>query len=421
MNILKSEKYGFKKISRTSYTIIMAVIAIISLLLFKYLSDDGDFDVYWAASFRFLHGLKIHIQEQNIFTYPTFASFLLIPIYPFGYSTAKVLYFILNVIVLFSAINICQRELLREGSLKVTILVISLICCSRSILSVFNNQQTDILIFGIIIYALSRFLTRPNTFCLLLGLAVGLKANPLFMILLPIFKKKWRMLITLFPIIIIIVVAPDFLKYAVNQSWDNPEFLVKSSVLPKDGIVRNTQFKAQKSEYSPLSYLKEHYLITMDVSPTAVRWWQDRGSKGNQSLYRIIASYVGSSVPSNYVFLGLCLAFSSLLLLASVRRNDSLFILGLLFYTAFILIGPQSSKAHFISFFGLFLVSWQYTLESKSVTRIFFLTSISIIFGISGVGKILPIDYIKGDVVGLSAFVLWLYVYYLFMTVKKEK
>ena len=120
MNILKSEKYGFKKISRTSYTIIMAVIAIISLLLFKYLSDDGDFDVYWAASFRFLHGLKIHIQEQNIFTYPTFASFLLIPIYPFGYSTAKVLYFILNVIVLFSAINICQRELLREGSLKVT-------------------------------------------------------------------------------------------------------------------------------------------------------------------------------------------------------------------------------------------------------------------------------------------------------------
>lgn len=70
------------------------------VLCYRYLVHDGDFDVYWAATFRFVHGLKIHIYEQNVFTYPTFASFLLLPVYPLGYTVGKILFFAVNVIFL---------------------------------------------------------------------------------------------------------------------------------------------------------------------------------------------------------------------------------------------------------------------------------------------------------------------------------
>ena len=40
----------------------------IAILFYRYLVHDGDFDVYWAATFRYVHGLKIHIYEQNVFT-----------------------------------------------------------------------------------------------------------------------------------------------------------------------------------------------------------------------------------------------------------------------------------------------------------------------------------------------------------------
>ena len=69
----------------------LGVIAL-GALFYRYLVYDGDFDVYWAATFRFLHGLKVHIYEQNVFTYPTFASFLLLPVYPLDYSVGKILF-----------------------------------------------------------------------------------------------------------------------------------------------------------------------------------------------------------------------------------------------------------------------------------------------------------------------------------------
>jgi len=49
-------------------------VIVLGALFYRYLVHDGDFDVYWAATFRFLHGLKVHIYEQNVFTRYTYTS-----------------------------------------------------------------------------------------------------------------------------------------------------------------------------------------------------------------------------------------------------------------------------------------------------------------------------------------------------------
>ena len=390
-------------------------LVVVGALFYRYLVHDGDFDVYWAATFRFLHGLKVHIYEQNVFTYPTFASFLLLPVYPLGYSVGKILFFVVNVLILVGAVRVCQREILLETPARLAIIMISLLFSARSMLAVFNNQQTDILIFGLMIFGLAAWVRRPLAGASLMALAVALKANPLFMILLPAFKKRWRMVAVFLLVTVGLIAVPDIAKYAVTDTWTSAEFTVPGSVLAKNDIVPQGHFRAEARDQDLWGYLREHYAMTLSVSPDGVRWWQDRGSKGNQSLYRIVASRLGKAIPSNLVLLGLCAFFGLLLFGATRRRKDSIFVLGLLFYTAFVLIGPQSSKPHFIAFFGLLLFCWQDALLSRSWLKGICLALLSGLLGVKAIASLLPAGPLARDIVGLAGFALWLYGYVLLL------
>jgi hypothetical protein len=279
-------------------------VVVLGVLFYRYLVHDGDFDVYWTARFRFLHGLKVHIYEQNVFTYPTFASFLLLPVYPLGYSTGKILFFAVNVLILVGAVRICQREILLEMPARIAITTIS---------------------------------------------------------------------------------------------------------VPQD------HFRAEMRNQDLWGYLREHYAVALSVSPDGVRWLQARGSKGNQLLYRILASHLGQAIPSNFVFLGLCAFFALLLFEATRRCKDSIFVLGLLFYTAFVLIGPQSSKPHFIAFFGLLLFCWQDALLNRSWLKEVCLVLLSSLLGVKAVAGRLPAGPLARDIVGLAGFALRLYSYVLLL------
>jgi hypothetical protein len=155
--------------------------------------------------------------------------------------------------------------------------------------------------------------------------------------------------------------------------------------------------------------------MTLSASPDGVRWWQDRDSKGNQSLYRIVASHLGKAIPSNLVLLSLCAFFGLLLLGATRRQGDSIFVLGLLFYTAFVLIGPQSSKPHFIAFFGLLLFCWQDALLNRSWLKGICLALLSGLLGVKAAAGLLSAGPLARDIVGLAGFALWLYSYMLLM------
>jgi hypothetical protein len=293
--------------------------------------------------------------------------------------------------------------------------MISLLFSARSMLAVFNNQQTDILIFGLMIFGLAAWVRRPLAGASLMALAVALKANPLFMILLPAFKKRWRMVAVFLLVTVGLIAVPDIAKYAVTDTWTSAEFTVPGSVLAKNDIVPQGHFRAEARDQDLWGYLREHYAMTLSVSPDGVRWWQDRGSKGNQSLYRIVASRLGKAIPSNLVLLGLCAFFGLLLFGATRRRKDSIFVLGLLFYTAFVLIGPQSSKPHFIAFFGLLLFCWQDALLSRSWLKGICLALLSGLLGVKAIASLLPAGPLARDIVGLAGFALWLYGYVLLL------
>ncbi len=390
-------------------------ILVTGMLFYRYLVHDGDFDVYWAATFRFVHGLKIHIYEQNVFTYPTFASLMLLPVYPLGYTVSKILFFAVNIIFLAGAVYVCQREVLYGSAVRTATLVVALLFSFRSILAVFNNQQTDILIFGLVIFGLAAFARVPVLASSLMALAAGLKANPLFMVLLPFYKKRWAAVGIFLGLTAVLVVAPDLAKFAVSDTWRDSSFTVPGSVLPKRDTVPQGQFKAEAIAGGMWSYLREHYEMTLSVSPDEVRWWQDRGSAGNQSLYRIVATRFGQVVPSNVVLLGLCAAFALLLLLATRVRKDAVFVLGLLFYTAFVLIGPQSSKPHFIAFFGLLLFCWQDAFAKQSWFKIIVLGVLSSLLGIKAAALLIPEGPLARDIVGLAGLGIWLYSYLLLL------
>ena len=387
----------------------------VGFLFYRYMVHDGDFDVYWAATFRYLHGLKIHVQEQNVFTYPTFASFLLLPVYPLGYSAGKIIFFVMNVVMLIVGVIICQRQIVGNSPAKTAALVVALFFSFRSILDVFNNQQTDILIFGLVIIGLAFFTRVPVLGSAVMAIAAGLKANPLFMVLLPIFKKRWSAAIVFILVTVGLVIAPDLAKYSVSDLWTDSEFTVPGSVMPKRDEIPQGTFRAEARDSDTWGYLKEHYQMTLSTSLDEVRWWQDRGSAGNQSLYRIVASHLGRAVPSNFVLLGLCAAFGVALLLVTRRRGEAVFVLGLLFYGAFVLIGPQSSKAHFIAFFGLLLFAWHDALANNSWLKSILLAVLSGLFGIKAAGLLVPVGWISRDIVGLSALGIWLYSYLLLM------
>ena len=387
----------------------------VGFLFYRYMVHDGDFDVYWAATFRYVHGLKIHVYEQNVFTYPTFASFLLLPVYPLGYSAGKIIFFVMNVVMLIVGVIICQRQIVGNSPAKTAALVVALFFSFRSILDVFNNQQTDILIFGLVIIGLAFFTRVPVLGSAVMAIAAGLKANPLFMVLLPIFKKRWSAAIVFILVTVGLVIAPDLAKYSVSDLWTDSEFTVPGSVMPKRDEIPQGTFRAEARDSDTWGYLKEHYQMTLSTSLDEVRWWQDRGSAGNQSLYRIVASHLGRAVPSNFVLLGLCAAFGVALLLVTRRRGEAVFVLGLLFYGAFVLIGPQSSKAHFIAFFGLLLFAWHDALANNSWLKSILLAVLSGLFGIKAAGLLVPAGWISRDIVGLSALGIWLYAYLLLL------
>ena len=116
-------------------------------------------------------------------------------------------------------------------------------------------------------------------------------------------------------------------------------------------------------------------------------------------------------MPANYVLIGLCAVFAVLLGVLTRRRADRFFILGMLYYSAFVLIGPQSSKPHFIAFYGLLLFCWQDAFERRSMLKFLLLAAVSGLMGIKYAAWLIPDEAVARDIVGLAGFGLWLYSY----------
>ena len=177
----------------------------------------------------------------------------------------------------------------------------------------------------------------------------------MFMFMLPVFQRRFRTAICMLAIVLAGLILPDLIKPAPGTG---DLLSVPAHVLPRDGVVGEKHFALIPTTDTVTAYLDEYLSLTLTNGGPS--WWEDRSNPFNQSITRILLYHSPVGLDARIVFLGLCLLFSgSLMLLARVHPDgEGLAVTGLLFYSAFVLIGPVSSKPHFVMLYGLFTFAW---------------------------------------------------------------
>ena len=289
----------------------------------------------------------------------------------------------------------------------------------RYILAAFDNQQTDLIIFGLISIGLYFYQSQSNGVVIAWSIPIILKANPLFMILLPLFQRRWVVVISLVVLVATLVLLPDISKYLVKTEADTTELILPAHVFPRDGSIERKVFAIFPIAKTHLAYLEEY--LSLNFASSELSWWEV--NLKNQSLSRIVLYLIPLELNANYVFLALCITFSIALLLLTTRgiKPENVFITGMLFYAAFVLIGPQTSKPHFIVVYSLLLYSFQHLFKRFSITRFCFLGAIGIVLGFTSSGFLGGYaDKLETNgLIGLTVFVLWIYTYVLVLAENK--
>ena len=391
--------------------------------LMRFLWKMGDFEVYFAAGRRFLLGASIHVVEPNPFTYPTGAALFFVPLTPVGHTIAKSAFFSISFALLLIGISLTNHSVFdsvtQSARTRSIVIFAALLFSLRYILAAFDNQQTDLIIFGLISVGLYLYQSRSNGVVIAWSIPIVLKANPLFMILFPLFQRRWNVVISLVVLGVALVLLPDISKYLVKTEVDTAELILPAHVIPRHGSIEEKVFAIFPIAKTPLVYLQEY--VSINFTNTGLSWWEL--NLKNQSLSRIVLHLVPLKLNANYVFLSLCIAFSIALLFLTTRgiKPENLFITGVLFYSAFILIGPQSSKPHFIVIYGLLLYCFQHLSQHFSIPRLCFLCAIGITLGFTSSGFLDEYaDQLETNgLIGLTTFVLWIYTYMLVLNANK--
>ena len=384
--------------------------------LVRFLRKIGDFEVYYAAAWRYLHGFSIHLYEPNMFTYPTAAAMLHAPLTLFGYTGAKVIFFLLVFGCLLMGIHLTNTLLLGDGDVpprtRRIVFIAALICTSRYFLAVLDNQQTDLFIFGLVTLGIYLYQRQRGGASAAWAVPVLLKANPMFMVLLPVFQKRARVAIGMIALVAAAMILPDLLKPAPGENVHST-LTLPAHVIPRDGIIGEKEFVLVPAENSTTAFLDEYLSLT--IANEGPSWWEDLSNPQNQSLTRILLYHTPPGLDARMVFLVLCLAFGGALfpLARASTGGPQLAITGILFYAAFVLIGPVSSKPHFVMLYGLFTYAWYDLSRRFSYGKLATLLLVGAVLGFSSSGFLSEFSdrlAVLGHI-GLTSLVLWLYVY----------
>lgn len=386
-----------------------------AVILFRFSTKAADFNVYFLAAERFLHGASIHIAEANLFSYFTAAALFFVPLAPLGYGAAKIVFCILSFAGFIIGVRIINSHISTKENHAMWAFIISFAFAMRFFLAVFDNQQTDFLVFCLLLLGLHYYTRNNYRAALLWSAGAILKTNPLFIVLLPIFQRRFMCAAVMLVSTAALVMTPDLLRIGITRATvETPE--ITSIELPRVLIDRKDRYPMISYPLTALpqtrfAYLKEYLSITFGGG--GPNWWEDTSNYLNQSLTRIAMYYLPERIPSVAVFLTLCGAFS-LALLNLVRRNRrDIFVLGLMFYAAFVLIGPMSSKPHFIVMYGLLLFAWQNLFAFFNWSKLLLLAVVSVTLGLTsrGVMSFYSDIFALAGHIGIAALVLWIYVY----------
>ena len=166
------------------------------------------------------------------------------------------------------------------------------------------------------------------------GLAALVKANPLYMLVLPATQFKWRLILIILAVFIGGLLLPDLLRPGGSVNDNNVASVsVPRVIIEREGGDNTWEFALKPLTDESFAYLREYAGIT--AADTGPKWWQDAGNRLNQSV-TIVAMRL---LPANdtvamMVFLFWCVFFAGLVFWQSKRGRD-VFELGLLCYGSF--------------------------------------------------------------------------------------
>ena len=382
----------------------------------RYLFHTGDFEVFYAAAKRFLFSAEIHLGERNAYTYPTGSVLFLVPYSLLGVFAAKLLFFLTNFIFLVIGLRIAHRQILKGHRFHIWIVLLSALASVRFMASIFNNQQSDGIIFGLIMMGVDDFSRNKSRSSVLFAISAVLKANPLYMILVPILRKRIKLTLIFLVSFGILLILPDVCKYLLTPETQMTEIVLPARLIDRKNINQNKIFVVTPLHVEPLSYIREYFEFSFNRNN---KWWDNTSNSLNQSLTRAVR-YNLYAWSANGVLLGLCVFFGLALLALAPRLKNHIFMYGVLTYMAFVLIGPVSSKPHFVPLYVLSLFCWQDVFQRFHVLKAAVLLFCCAGIGLTSAGIVGNWAYVvaeKGHIAVLT-LVIWIYTYILIW--KKE-
>ena len=390
-------------------------VVFVVLLFISDIRKEGDFSVFYLGGLRFMLGAKVHVLEAGAFTYPTFLAMVLSPLTFFGFSISKVLFFVFSVFSMLVGVRLINYHLIHSVPNSRWVFWITFLISLKYFIAVFQNQQSDLVVFFLVITGIHYYCYAEKKSSLFFAASVLVKTNPFFLVLMPVFQKKYLIAVLMVGVCISGILIPDLVKpsYQQGDSVNQPEAVQIPLTVVASMSDDTSAFYISAPDSGLFSHLENYLKLT--VLGEQKKWWHNNKNELNQSLTRITSRYLPDDfINPTWVFLFWCSVFA-LAMLVLIRKNVSdYFVVGLLFYSAFVLIGPMSSKAHFIAMFGLFVYLWKDALLRPGILKLGQAISVSLIFGFTSKGLI---GDEWGDLIeqyghiGLSSLYLWCYVY----------
>ena len=126
-------------------------------------------------------------------------------------------------------------------------------------------SKLTFLVFGAVLVGLHFYQQKPRTFHSggLWALAALIKANPLFMIILPVIQKRWLVLFTVIGLFSVGLILPDLLRPATNTQLGDA-VTVPRVIIERDGRDNSWQYALNELQPSKTPYLSEFLKLTLD-------------------------------------------------------------------------------------------------------------------------------------------------------------
>lgn len=391
----------------------------------RYLTKQDNFNILFAGAVRFTDGAMVHLNEYLAFTYPSFFALLLSPLTLFGYTAALVIFYTISFVILIMGFRYLADQLIAADLPRRKLALFLVVAGSfRFFQGVFNDQQSDLLVFGALLLG-SKYLFENKGWRTpgLWALAGALKANPLFMIV-PLFASlRFRQVAIFIAATAFFWILPDVISPALQHTTEPKQLEIPSVVISRGEVTtpRSVQYPVmpQKQTSWP-RYLREWIGFTLGAGSKVGAdtvgngsWWNQEGNAQNQAITQWTAVYLGVSGGYKWVFVAWALVFSALLAIIIRKRGLNL-VTVLLSYQAFVLLGPVSSKPHFLPVIGLLMFVWNRALKSGDRKMLIMPGVITFLLAVTTPDLIGFKTYnLLGGVgfFGWLVFVLWVYVF----------